>query len=147
MVAPHEMRGWPSALGSPSAAIADDDQQYVFWQVPAGHIAETHHTSRWTTYFFSRWKPALITTNRTPYCTAKDLGIHLEATRAGSAYRDFGFVNENVACLPAERVSRGLGPHCPRLGRRPRHRPPQRATRAARGDRSGRPGFLQPRYL
>ena len=92
---PHEMDGWPSALGAPSAAVADDDQQYVFWQVPAGHVAEAHHTGRWSTYSFPRWKPAPITTKRTPYCTAKDLGIHLEATRgaAGSAYRDFGFVD------------------------------------------------------
>ena len=92
---PHEMRGWPSALGSPSAAVADDDQQYVFWQTPAGHIDEAHHTTRWSRNSFPRWKPAVIPTKPTPYCTAQDLGIHLETTRgaAGSAYRDFGFVN------------------------------------------------------
>jgi hypothetical protein len=92
---PHVMARWPGIDGSPSAAVADDGQQYVFWQVAAGHLAEAHRTSQWRTYQFDRWVVSQGQPAGTPYCTAPDLGIHLEATRgaAGSEYRDFAFVN------------------------------------------------------
>ena len=92
---PHSMTRWPSISRSPSVAVADDDQQYVFWQVPAGHLAEAHHTTDWSIYRFRGWVPAHGKATGAPYCTAKDLGIHLQTTRgaAGSAYQDFGFVN------------------------------------------------------
>ena len=92
---PRAMTWWSSIAGSPSVAVANDDQQYVFWQVPAGHVAEAHHTTHWSTYQFLAWVPGKARSMQMPYCAAKDLGIHLEATRgaAGSEYRDFGFVN------------------------------------------------------
>jgi Domain of unknown function (DUF4232) len=92
---PRTMAGWTSVAGSPSVAVANHDRQYVFWQVPAGHVAEARHTTHWSTYRFLRWVPARGNSTKTPYCAANDLGIHLETTRgaAGSEYRDFGFVN------------------------------------------------------
>jgi hypothetical protein len=92
---PRTMTRWSSIAGSPSVAIANDDQQYVFWQGPAGHVAEAHHSTHWSTYQFLTWVPGPGRSTGTPYCTAKDLGIHLQTTRgaAGAEYRDFGFVN------------------------------------------------------
>ncbi|HZE16520.1 MAG TPA: DUF4232 domain-containing protein, partial [Mycobacterium sp.] len=94
---PHVMASWPRTAGSPSDAVAGDNQQYVFWQDLGGTVKEGHHTTSWRVYGFPGWKPAQPRSPAatTPYCTAKDLGIHSEKQTgaAGSEYRDFGFVN------------------------------------------------------
>jgi hypothetical protein len=38
--------------------VADDDQQYLLWRTPSGHIREGHHAHHWTRYSFASWGAA-----------------------------------------------------------------------------------------
>lgn len=93
----HVMASWPRSAGSPSVAVAGDDQQYVFWQDLTGSVTEAHHAASWRVYAFPHWMPALPgrAGSKAPVCNATDLGIHAEkqSGAAGTEYRDFGFVN------------------------------------------------------
>jgi hypothetical protein len=50
--------GRSDAAPAVAVAVADDDQQYLFWRTSTGHIGEGHHTDHWTRYRFPSWGTA-----------------------------------------------------------------------------------------